>query len=281
GLQSAFGLNPQPSPLTSQLLARLLPALFRFAKYEELLAHLLRAALVPLSIEHDCSGDYLGPKNKAILAQASPSPSPVSKATQGDSHSSLTSQLSTLNSLFERSLLRWCDWLDALVHYQTHAQWHWNPVCFDPDPDRRQLAILGALQRHLADLSAPAQAVWQQDFAAAAARFKGSPKWPMLGRAMSADSDRLWLYREVDTLVISLWPLVRQHNWTYRDLLNTIRPALGRPKGYPCERDQDFATYCNHVLGLRKPGKGVTAKDGRPAGYEVARRLCALSAPEK
>ena len=91
---------------------------------------------------------------------------------------------------------------------------------------------------------------------------------------MSAESDRLLPYREVDTLVISLWPLVKIHNWTYRDVLNVIRPELKRPKVYPCEREQEFATYCTNVLGLRKTKKGVSAKDGRPVGWEVAGRIC-------
>ncbi len=52
---------------------------------------------------------------------------------------------------------------------------------------------------------------------------------------------------------------------------------LKRPKAYPCELDQDFATYCVNVLGLRKTGKGVTARNAQPAGYEIARQL--ITAP--
>src|SRR5439155_1192960 len=124
-------------------------------------------------------------------------------------------------------------------------------------------------------LSPHAKAYWQWHFLGIAERFKDSPKWLTLGKAMSAESDRLWPYREVDGLVITLWPLVKKHNWTYRDMLNVIRPTLKRPKAYPCEREQDFATYCTNVLGLRKTRKGVSAKDGRPVGWVVARRLCA------
>ena len=47
-----------------------------------------------------------------------------------------------------------------------------------------------------------------------------------------------------------------------------------RPNAYPCEREQDFATYCTNVLGLRKTGKGITAKNGRPTGYEIAKQWC-------
>ena len=83
---------------------------------------------------------------------------------------------------------------------------------------------------------------------------------------MGAAPDRVWQYPEVDTLVIVLWPLVKAYNWTYRDLLNIIRPSLTRPKAYPCDREQDFATYCVNVLGLRKKGKGVTVKKWQAGG---------------
>jgi hypothetical protein len=85
---------------------------------------------------------------------------------------------------------------------------------------------------------------------------------------------RPWLYPDVDSLVIGLWPLVTKYNWTYRDLLKTIRPALKRPKAYPCEREQDFATYCTNVLGLRKTAKGASSKNGHPPGHTIAEHLC-------
>ena len=80
---------------------------------------------------------------------------------------------------------------------------------------------------------------------------------------MSDDSDRLWPYAEIDTLVISLWPLVMRYNWTYRDLLNVLRslnpqpPATNPFHRYPCDREQDLAAYCITALGLRKTGKGI------------------------
>ena len=52
-----------------------------------------------------------------------------------------------------------------------------------------------------------------------------------------------------------------------------IRPVLTRPNSYPCDRDQDFATYCVNMLGLRKTARGVTTPNGQPTGYEIARQL--------
>ncbi len=141
------------------------------------------------------------------------------------------------------------------------------------------------------------------DFTTAAEHYQNSPKWSVLGQAMADGSDRLWQYPEIDTLVIALWPLVKTYNWTYRDLLTVIRPALSRrreakaepstrdtqlstPRSpstinshlstppYPCRTEQEFAVYCANVLGLRKSAKGATAKNGHPKGIEIAKQWC-------
>lgn len=240
----------------------LLSCMFRFSAAEKSTANSLRTALIPLSVEHHCTADYFGPKTVQTAGLAK----------EG-------------NLLARRTIVRWCDWLAAVIHLRTHQRWHTAPATFDPDPERRELAALGNAQTHLAHLSERARTCWLIDFAAALQRYKDSPKWAALGKAMAAtpspnatrqgkpDSSTAWTYEQIDTLVISLWPLVKQHNWTYRDLLNVLQPVLTRPNAYPCDREQDFATYCVNVLGLRKTGKGVTAKNGKPAGYDIARQL--------
>jgi hypothetical protein len=90
---------------------------------------------------------------------------------------------------------------------------------------------------------------------------------------MGHGGTRPWPYAEIDTLVISLWPLVTRYNWTYQDLLNTIHPAVQRPNAYPCERIQNFVAYCGNVLGLVKKGRARSAKNGKPPGHEVAEQL--------
>lgn len=247
----------------------LLSCLFRFSASDPSPRNSLRHALIPLSIEHHQTNDYFGPKTMDRVRSGAITPQPSGH-----------SQLSTLNSqLAEKTILRWCDWLDAAIHLRTHRRWHFAPECFDPDPEKRELAALGNAQRHLTALDLPAQVSWLWDFANAAHKYKDSPKWSTLGIAMSAQSDRPWLYPDVDTLVISLWPLVKTYNWTYRDLLNVMRSLDSRPSGlspfhrYPCDYEQDFSAYCANVLGLRKIGKGRTAKNRQPAGFEIARQL--------
>ena len=235
-------------------------SLLRFASYEdEPLARILVKANVPLSLEHDCYGDYAGPKTLDVAR----------RPKEGV-------------AMARRTVERWCDWIDAAVHFQTHEHWHLAPLCFDPDPDKRELSTLGGIQRHWAYQSEGSKAWWQWHHSEAAERFKDSPKWPALGHAMASSADRAWPYPRVDVLAISLWPLLKHHNWTYCDLLSVVRAlsAANRPRtnvtmqpfnscnhlSYPLQSEQEFAAYCTNVLGLRKSGRGKTAKRARPPG---------------
>ncbi len=252
----------------------LLTCLARFAATDDAPGNSLRRALVPLSIErynpgdpnvHPLPSDGRGIKGEGLAALNHPASVASAKEAQ-------PSALNQHNA--RRTIMRWCDWVDAAVHLRTHRHWHLAPGCFSPDPEARELAALGNAQRHIAGLDARARLCWLSDFANAAEKYQHSPKWTAVGKAMSDDSDKLWLYADVDSLVIALWPLVKAHNWTYRDLLNVIRPGLKRPNAYPCEREQDFSAYCANVLGLRKQGKGVSARNGKPTGHEIAKRMC-------
>jgi hypothetical protein len=246
----------------------LMTCLVRFCASDDSPGNLLRRALVPLSAERYTPSD----------SNVHPLPSD-GRGIKGEGLPALNHQPKTSNAEARRTIMRWCDWVDAAVHLRTHRHWHLAPGCFSPDPETRELAALGNAQRQLASLDPRARLCWLMDFADAAERYKDSSKWAAMGKAMSDDSDKVWLYADVDTLVIALWPLVKAHNWTYRDLLNVIRPGLKRPTAYPCEREQDFSAYCANVLGLRKQSKGVSAKNGKPAGHEIATRL--FSPPPK
>ena len=123
----------------------LLSCLFRFSALDDSPGNSLRHALVPLTIEHRTTGDYFGPQTPLT--------------TQN-------SQLDTaLSTLCRRTIIRWCDWLDAEMHLRTHRRWHESPACFDPDPETRHLAALGNAQRPLAKLDDRAKACWLADFA--------------------------------------------------------------------------------------------------------------------
>jgi hypothetical protein len=85
---------------------------------------------------------------------------------------------------------------------------------------------------------------------------------------------RTWPHPELDEAVISLWPLVQRHNWTFGDLLGVLRDVLPNSDIYPCQNERNLATYCAFTLRLRRFGHGKTARDSRPPGYELALRLC-------
>ncbi|MGP8201655.1 MAG: hypothetical protein ACLQU4_19365 [Limisphaerales bacterium] len=232
---------------------RVLQSLYRFTQYEDPLADILCRAIVPLSFEHECFSDYLGPKTRMDMVKR---PAEVVK-------------------LMRRTVERWCDWIDALIHFQTHASWHLQPVKFDPDPDKRELAALGINQRNFADMDDFAKNWWQWHHGEAAERFKESPKWSTLGKAMASDRERIWSQPDLDISIISIWPLLKLQNWTYRDLMAVARMILPAPHRYPLEGEQELATYCQNVLGLRKSGAtGRSSPDGKPRGWEVALKLC-------
>jgi len=229
-----------------------LQSLYRFTEYEDPLADMLRRSIVPLSFEHQGFSDYIGPKTRDIAR----SPAEVVK-------------------LMRRTVERWCEWIDALNHFETHAGWHLQPVGFDSDPDKRELAALGINQRNFAGLDNASKTWWQWHHGEAAERFKESPKWSTVGKAMASDQERIWNYRELDIVIITLWPLLKLHNWTYRDLMAVLRMILPAPHRYPLESEQELAAYCPNLLGLRKSGsKGRSSPDGKPRGWEVALKLC-------
>lgn len=230
--------------------------LYRFAEYDDVQAHTLCRAIIPVSFEHECFSDYIGPKTMAVVKQ------PVEAI-----------------KLARRSVERWCDWVDALVHYETHAGFHLQPDKFDPDPQKRELAVLGINQRNYASMSDFSKTWWQWHHGEAAERFKDSSKWATVGQAMSSENERNWSCPELDLAIITCWPLLKKANWTYRDLLEVVKRILPAHRRYPLENEPELATYCQNVLGLRKAGsKGHTAPDGKPPGWQVALKLCRPSA---
>ena len=230
-------------------LLNVLTGMLRLADCDQPVSRTLWASLRPLQIEHELYGDYLGPQTPSSLPEAEAGP------------------------LALRTVERWCDWIDADIHLHTHALWHHAPIAFDPDAEKRSLASLGLAQRHFALHADSVKTQWHILHALLSEQFKNSPKWRMVGQAMASDTERPWPYAEADKVLISLWPLLKRHNWTYRDLLNVVRQAVRNGQAYPFRSEQELATFCVNTLGLRKTGSGKTARDGRPAGYAVAQCL--------
>ena len=230
----------------------LLDSLYRFTEYDHPLAGILFRALLSLSIEQECSGDFLEPRAP-----------------------DLSKRPCEASALLRQSLERWCDWIDAVVHLRTHAHSHLAPERFDsPGPERRESAASDLKLPPSARTHAPDIPSQQGLNSETGASWSDTAHWQVFSQAMLLQAKELWPFQEADEAVISLWPLLKRHHWTYGGLLNVLQDLLRRPEVQPCRSEQVFATYCASTLGLHKLGRGETAKDNRPAGYDVALRLC-------
>ena len=98
-------------PLKPIELVRLFENLLRLANYEGYLpARTFFLAYAPLAFEHDASGEYIGP---GVWT-------PRSGAAQATVR-------------VRRTLRRWCDWLEALAHFQVHELSHNSSVHLELD----------------------------------------------------------------------------------------------------------------------------------------------------
>jgi hypothetical protein len=250
GFLHVFG-NP-----TDQNLHHLLQSLHRFTECDDPLAGLLLRALVSVSAEHESSGDFLG-----------------SRAPD------FTDRPRGAALWMRESLERWCDWIDAAIHLQTHAQWHLAPESFDPATPINGLEAKPGGLRRLFQTSEPGNDDSRKAQPGRARRLADLPAWQILPQAKLSRPQRPWPHPEMDETIISLWPLVRRHNWTFTDLLNVLGDLLSRKDECPRENERNLTTYCTSTLRLRKTGHGKTAKLDRPAGYTVALRLFPPIAP--
>jgi hypothetical protein len=171
-------------PLSAIELVRLFENLLRFASFEERgPARSFFLAYAPLAFEHDMYGAYIGP---GVWTP----PAGAQKAAQR----------------VRRTLQRWCDWLEALTHFQVHRD-----------------------------------------------HFPGSES------------------RELDKAIILLWPLLKQHHWTYADLLALLRSWPGAPASFAV--DEEFSFYCRNALGLYCQRLRSHRPHSKLYGQAVAERL--------
>jgi hypothetical protein len=222
--------------------------LTRYAESQNPIATNLRAALVLVYREHERSGDFLGPESL------------------GGSH-----HLRPDATLLRRSVERVCDWLDSVVHIGTHILWVHEPALFDPDPEKRRRASEEVIQPVVAEMDEPALVTpysrppSQAQHQPAAA----PPSPPSPTRA----AKRPWPFAKLDESIITLWPLLKLHHWTYADLWNVLNHAGIPLAPAPCANHRQLAEYCFHTLGLRKSGHGQTTRNALPPGHPLALRL--------
>jgi hypothetical protein len=111
-------------PLSAIELVRLFENLLRFTNDEaHAPARAFFLAYAPLSFEHDVSGSYIGPG--------------VWTPEAGSRTAALR---------VRHTLKRWCDWLEALVHFQVHQWHHWNSA--NLELDKAIIFLWPLLKRH-------------------------------------------------------------------------------------------------------------------------------------
>ena len=237
GFLKIFG-NPDGNELH-----RLLQSFYRFTQCDDPLAAILFRALQALTLEHEAFGDFIGPRAPDI----SDRPQHTAK-------------------WMSESLERWCEWIDAVIHLQTHSQWHLAPEFFESKDAKQELAPWVPRPISSVRFGAAGRTNWN--------RFKDWPIWQLLPQAAISRPQRPWPHPELDEAILTIWPLVKRHNWTFADLRNVLGDLLITQDAYPLLAERNLAMYCMNVLRLRKTTQGKTAKDQRPVGYELAIRIC-------
>lgn len=76
---------------------------------------------------------------------------------------------------------------------------------------------------------------------------------------------------ELDKAVILLWPLLKQHHWSYAELLGLLRSWPQTP--VPFAGDEEFGGYSRNVLGLYCQRLRTLRPHGKLYGQAVAERL--------
>jgi hypothetical protein len=189
----------------------------------------------------------------------------------------------TLNQLAGRTFPRLADWLDSIIHLEMHAMSHYVPECFDPDPEKRELATLGVRKQFQSDASEYSKAHFEWHLSELAQLLKNSPKWKAFDRAAVAPTEGIWPFEEADTLIISIWPLLAKHNWATSQLFELVRAHASRPSAYPFNNLRDFAEHCSNSLGLSNTLQigPMPADFSKLPGYAVAKRLLTSQAQQK
>lgn len=133
--------------------------LLRFSQYDDVQADIVMKGIVALSFEHQRFCDYVGPNTMEFAK---------------DRAKGIV--------LLKRTIERLCDWIDSILHFQTHFHYAVLPETFDPDPEKRELATLGVQQRAFPKLSSFQKKWWEWHHADAAEKFKDSGKWSTIGK---------------------------------------------------------------------------------------------------
>src|SRR5438067_13288968 len=162
-------------------LHRLIQSMHRYTESDDPLAVILFKALVHVSTEHDGHGDFIG-----------------SRAPD------LTERPRSAALWMRESLERWCDWIDAVIHLQSHSQWHLAPECFDSDPEKREMTARSLNVRYLEQMRRLGMADWREQASDNTQICKELPSWHMLPPPAISQPQRPWPHPELEEAIIKL-----------------------------------------------------------------------------
>lgn len=170
---------------------------------------------------------------------------------------------------------RMAEWLEAIIHWNTHFSAIIAPRLLQPSQEQRELYQLGLIQRNHANLDTNGKAWWQFRHGEMATRFSGKPELGLIGQAQSNEKWGSLKRPQVDQLAIHWWPLLTRYHWTDRDMRLLIRQVVECPEEYPLNEDKAFADYRQKALGLKKAksNQDKSSPDGHPAGWKVAQAM--------
>lgn len=167
---------------------------------------------------------------------------------------------------------RLAEWLEAIIHWQTHWLAAVTPITFQATEERRELASIGLMQAGFAALNEHGKTWWRFRHDELAKQFQGNPDWRLVGKVQSQEKFGELRQPAVDELTIHWWPLLNRYRWTDHDMRGLLRRVVPHPDAYPLRDDKEFADYRQKALGLIKGNekRDKSAPDGKPTGWRVA-----------
>ncbi len=210
--------------------------LMSFGEHDDSMAEFLFRAIAPLATEHEITGEFVG--------KHAPPPWRLPRAKG--------------ILLIRSTIIRLCEW------------------CFDPDPQKREWAILAINNRHFHTMSQRSQAHFLNHMSDAIDEAKNSSKWSQFIAASKAGppEEMPWPSLSLDVAIIKIWPLLKRHGWSASELLFRLRDLLDPADLKPCPDAPALAHYCSHNLGLRQKGlQSIRNRGKNLPGLQIARHF--------
>lgn len=216
-------------------------------------------------------GEMIG-KVCALMAMEDQYAEPVSVSSFSARVPSGEATFASLLECMQYYFQRMAEWMEALLHWDTHQMAAVAPITFGSTEAQRELANIGLMQAGFAGLSEHGKEWWQFRHEALAKEFAGQRDWRLVGKAQSLEKFGELRQPAVDELTVHWWPLLTRYHWTDRDMRRLLKRVVPHPDAYPLREDKEFADYRKKALGLlkAKTRRDKSSQDGKPTGWRMA-----------